>query len=86
MEKKDWQAIVNKENKFPENWEKTAVKILYTNWKGETLYRNIIPKNIEFKSTERHKDEQWILNAFDIDKSADRGFAVKDIKERIQLL
>ena len=66
-----------------DNKEKKAVKILYTNRKGETSYRNIIPKNIEFKSTQWHKDEQWILNAFDIDKREDRGFAIKDIKERI---
>ncbi len=57
------------------------VKILYTNWKGVTSYRNIIPLNVEFKSTEWHKEEQWILNAFDVDKQADRGFALKDIKE-----
>ena len=61
--------------------EKQKIKILYTNWKGKTSYRNIIPKSIEFKSTEWHKEEQWILNAFDIDKNADRGFALKDIKE-----
>lgn len=60
---------------------KKQVKILYTNWKGETAYRNIIPKTIEFKSTQWHKEEQWILNGFDIDKQADRGFAIKDIKE-----
>ena len=63
--------------------DKKVVKILYTNWKGETKYRNIIPINIEFKSTEWHKEEQWILNAFDIDKQANRGFAIKDIKEWI---
>ena len=63
--------------------KKQAVKILYTNWKGETKYRNIIPINVEFKSTEWHKEEQWILNAFDIDKQANRGFAIKDIKEWI---
>ncbi len=61
-----------------------VIKILYTNWKGETAYRNIVPKNIEFKSTEWHKEEQWILNAFDVDKQADRGFALKDIKEIIK--
>ena len=33
------------------------VKILYTNWKGVTSYRNIIPKSIEFKSTDWHKEE-----------------------------
>ena len=57
------------------------VTILYTNWKGETKYRNIIPISIEFKSTEWHKQEQWILNAIDVEKNAQRGFAIKDIKE-----
>lgn len=61
------------------------VKILYTNWKGVTSYRNIIPKSIEFKATDWHQEEQWILNAFDVDKQADRGFALKDIKEWIKL-
>ena len=61
--------------------EKKQIRILYTNWKGITSYRNIIPKSIEFKSTEWHNEEQWILNAFDIDKNAERGFALKDIKE-----
>lgn len=65
--------------------ENKKVKILYTNWKGETKYRNIIPKSIEFKSTEWHKQEQWILNALDVDKNADRAFAIKDIKEWIVL-
>ena len=63
--------------------DKKQVKILYTNWKGETKYRNIIPKSIEFKSTEWHKQEHWILNALDVDKNADRAFAMKDIKEWI---
>ena len=60
--------------------ENKVVKILYTNWKGETSYRNIIPQTIEFKSTNWHKEKQWILTAFDIDKQAERGFAIKDIK------
>ena len=61
--------------------ENQNVKILYTNWQENTAYRNIIPKSMEFKSTEWHKEEQWILNAYDVDKQADRGFAMKDIKE-----
>ena len=56
------------------------VEILYTNWKGETRTRKILPINIEFKSTNWHKDAQWILNAIDIEKDAERGFALKDIK------
>lgn len=60
---------------------KEIVKILYTNWKNETRYRLIKPISIEFKSTEWHKEEQWILNAVDIEKDAIRNFAMKDIKE-----
>ena len=57
------------------------VTILYTNYKGETRYRDIIPKSVEFKATNWHKEEQWILNAYDLEKKDDRGFALKDIKE-----
>ena len=63
------------------NKNKEIVKILYTNWKNETRYRIIKPISIEFKSTEWHKEEQWILNAVDIEKNAIRNFAIKDIKE-----
>ena len=61
--------------------EKRQVRILYTNWKGITAYRNVIPISMEFKATEWHKEEQWILNALDVDKNENRGFALKDIKE-----
>ncbi len=57
------------------------VEILYTNWKGETRKRTILPISIEFKSTQWHKEQQWILNAFDVEKGEDRCFAMADIKE-----
>lgn len=60
---------------------KEVVKILYTNWKNNTRYRIIKPISIEFKSTEWHKEEQWILNAVDVEENAIRNFAMKDIKE-----
>lgn len=63
------------------NENKEVVKILYTNWKHETRYRIIKPISIEFKSTEWHKEEQWILSAVDVEKNAIRNFAMKDIKE-----
>lgn len=56
------------------------IKILYTNWRGETSVRNIVPKEIIFSNNEWHKEEQWLLIALDIDKNADRTFACKDIK------
>lgn len=61
--------------------ENKTVKILYTNWKGETRERAIIPISIEYKSTEWHKEKQWILNALDTEKNEQRGFAIVDIKK-----
>ncbi len=61
--------------------EKQAVKILYTNYRGETGHRVIIPEKIWFGSTEWHKEEQWLLDAHDVEKDALRNFAMKDIQE-----
>ncbi len=58
-----------------------TVIILYTNYRGETALRKITPKKIWFGKTEYHPEEQWLLDAFDLDKQADRTFAMKDIKE-----
>jgi len=57
------------------------VKILYTNFRGETGYRIIEPIKIWFGSTEWHKEDQYLLDATDIEKGALRNFAMKDIKE-----
>lgn len=62
---------------------KKAVRILYTNYRGETEYRDILPEKIWFGSTEWHKDDQWLLDAQDIKKNALRNFAMKDIQEWI---
>lgn len=56
------------------------VTILYTNYKGKTSIRKVIPKEITFTHNEWHKEDQWLMLAFDIDKQADRTFAMKDIK------
>ena len=55
------------------------IKIVYTNWKGQTSVRKIVPKEIIFGSNEWHKEAQWILVAYDADKKADRNFALKGI-------
>ncbi len=58
-----------------------VVVIRYTNYRGETALRRIMPKAVRFGSTEWHPAEQWFLDAFDLDKGADRSFAMKDILE-----
>jgi predicted DNA-binding transcriptional regulator YafY len=60
--------------------EKNKVKIVYTNWRGETATRTIIPKKLIFVKTDWHPEEQWCIKAQDVDKDAERTFACKDIK------
>lgn len=56
------------------------VTATYTNYRGETSERTIIPKSIRFGSTDWHREPQLLLLAFDVEKQADREFAVKDFK------
>ncbi|MEX0594487.1 MAG: hypothetical protein WD157_00070 [Patescibacteria group bacterium] len=57
-----------------------VVTITYTNYRGETGERQIVPRKLWFGSTPYHPEKLWLLDAFDIGKQADRTFAVKDIK------
>jgi len=61
------------------------VKILYTNYRGETSIREIIPQKIWFGKTEWHPESQWLLDAYDINKKENRSFAIKDIKSWLTL-
>lgn len=56
------------------------VKILYTNYRGETALRTIIPIKIWFGSTNWHPTPQWLLDALDMEKQVNRSFSMKDIK------
>ncbi len=60
--------------------ESKQVKILYTNYRGETAIRTVIPDKIWFGSTDWHPEPQWLLDAIDTEKGASRSFALKDIK------
>jgi hypothetical protein len=56
-----------------------AVTVIYTNWRGETAERIIIPVSIRWGKTEWHPEEQWLLKVWDIERKAYREYAVKDI-------
>lgn len=58
---------------------KEVCKVLYTNWKGETAVRRIVPRGIRFGSTEYHKEPQQLLDVWDVEKNAPRTYAMKDI-------
>ena len=58
-----------------------AIEILYTNYRGETARRRIVPGSLRYGSTEYHPEPQWLLEAFDLEKKAERTFAMHDIAE-----
>ena len=60
--------------------EVKIVTIVYTNYKGETGIRKILPMKIFFDHNEWHKEDQWLMLALDVVKNAERTFAIKDIK------
>jgi predicted DNA-binding transcriptional regulator YafY len=57
-----------------------AVRILYTNYRGETALRSIVPHRLYYGSTDWHPGPQWLLEALDIEKGQNRTFAMKDVR------
>jgi predicted DNA-binding transcriptional regulator YafY len=56
-----------------------VVRIFYRNHRGEEAERRIVPNLIYFGATQWHTEEQWLLDAYDMDKRASRTFALKDV-------
>jgi predicted DNA-binding transcriptional regulator YafY len=55
----------------------TVYTCTYTNWKGETEERTIIPEEIRFGSCKPwHPEEQWLMYAWDCKKKVYREFAM----------
>lgn len=54
-------------------------RISYVNWRGEAGERRILPTRLAFEANEWHPEPQWILFAWDLDKDAERGFALSGI-------
>ncbi len=57
-------------------------RITYTNYKGETAERHIRPtgRRMFFGAPEWHPQPQWLLEAYDLDKQAERVFAMSGVK------
>lgn len=57
------------------------VLINYKNHRGEVADRIIRPPfAIVFDSNQWHPEPQWLLKAWDVEKNAERSFAMKDIR------
>lgn len=55
------------------------IYVIYRNWRGEVDLRHIVPQYIEWGTTEHHESPCWLLTVFDLDKDAQRTFAMNHI-------
>lgn len=55
--------------------------VWYCNWRGEIAWRRIWPlaRPPRFEATEWHPEPQWVFDVWDLDKGAERTFALQDV-------
>jgi predicted DNA-binding transcriptional regulator YafY len=70
--------FINLQNSFDK-----AVRLIYKNYRGETAERTIQPIRIWFGETEWHPGKQWLMDAYDLERKANRSFAMKDVVDVI---
>jgi len=56
----------------------------YTNWEGKTAIRRVRPVEVWYGHTEWHPEDGWLLKAIDVEKDAERDFALKDVIRFVQ--
>ncbi len=56
-----------------------TLKFKYKNWEGKTGVREVEPIEVWYGETEWHKGKQWFLKAVDVEKKAERDFALRDV-------
>lgn len=75
---------VGKAVQFPaeltEKMQSNPIKVRYTNYRGETAIRTIVPINFYFGKTVYHPEEQWLIRLWDVDRNAERIYALKEIE------
>jgi predicted DNA-binding transcriptional regulator YafY len=57
------------------------ITFTYKNYRGEISVRFVRPIMLSFGTTKYHLEPQWLLHAWDLNKEAERTFAMKDIKD-----
>lgn len=50
---------------------------VYTNYKGETARRRVLPRGVSYGTTPEHPEPTWLLWCFDPDKQAPRTFDLR---------
>ncbi len=57
-----------------------VLKFLYTNHRGELATRSVVNPVFFYGATEYYPDVQWLVSAFDLEKDAQRTFALNNIQ------
>lgn len=60
------------------------IKVKYKNWQENISIRTIIPQSIYYGHTDFHKNDQWLMDVWDVEKDAQRTYAMLDIMEFIK--
>lgn len=59
--------------------KKSVLEFEYINWEGKKAVRKVEPIKIWYGSTKWHPKKQWFLKAKDLEKDAERDFALRDV-------
>lgn len=62
------------------NMSSAILTFEYTNWQGRTAIRRARPMRISLGSTQHHPEQQWLMEAWDVDRMEMRTFAMKDMR------
>lgn len=66
---------------IPQKEMANPIKVRYTNYRGETAVRTIIPLKVYFGLTTYHHEEQWLLEVWDCDRNSLRVYALREITQ-----
>ena len=55
------------------------LEVTYTNWRGETRARKLLPLGVRWGANGWHSEPQWLLDAFDAETGERRTFAMADM-------
>lgn len=55
------------------------LKIKYTNWRGETEERKIVPDSIYYGANKFHPQAGWLIGAIDTESGKHRTFSMRDM-------
>lgn len=56
-----------------------VIRFRYRNWEGVVSERTARVTTLAYGSTEWHPQPQWLVQAFDMEKKAERLFALRDM-------